>query len=171
MPIIMGGVALQTLIETLVDVVEGKFPRDNKYDLAVQILRYVHQQRTASEPSSEEAIEADVYRLWHSDEPRYYGVTIPCHLETVKGQDGVERLEIVSKPAPEPKPDLMPVSAPVFTPAVPLPVMQVSDVEKAAVKEIDLTFDERYSPGAVAARVAVIEKEAAAMRAARDQTI
>jgi hypothetical protein len=63
-----------------------------------------------------------------------------------------------------------PGPAPTFEPAVPLPVMQVSDVEKAAVKESDLTFDERYSPGAVAARVAAIEKEAAVIRRMREQT-
>jgi hypothetical protein len=48
--------------------------------------------------------------------------------------------------------------------------MQVSDVEKAAVNESSLTFDERYSPGAVAARVAAIEKEAAVIRRMREQT-
>jgi hypothetical protein len=57
--------------------------------------------------------------------------------------------------------------APVLT-AVPLPVIAPSDVEQAAVKESSLTFDERFSPAAVAARVAKIEREAAAM--ARDQT-
>ena len=72
--------------------------------------------------------------------------------------------------APEFKPEPTPAPAPEFTPAVPLPVMQVSDVEKAAVKESDLTFDERYSPGAVAARVAAIEKEAAVIRRMREQT-
>jgi hypothetical protein len=64
----------------------------------------------------------------------------------------------------------MPTPVPAFEPAIPLPVLPPSDVEMQAVKESFLAFDERYSPGAVAARVAAIEKEAAQMRASREQT-
>jgi hypothetical protein len=70
-----------------------------------------------------------------------------------------------SPAVPEPAPGPMPQ----FEPAVPLPVLPPSDVETKAIKESSLTFDERYSPGAVAARVAAIEKEAA-IRRMREQT-
>jgi hypothetical protein len=71
-----------------------------------------------------------------------------------------------SPAVPEPAPGPMPQ----FEPAVPLPVLPPSDVETKAIKESSLTFDERYSPGAVAARVAAIEKEAAVIRRMREQT-
>jgi hypothetical protein len=71
-----------------------------------------------------------------------------------------------SPAVPEPAPGPMPE----FTPAVPLPVLPPSDVETQAIKESSLTFDDRYSPDAVAARVAAIEKEAALTRRMREQT-
>lgn len=85
-------------------------------------------------------------------------------IETIKGKDGVERNEVVRVKEVETSAP-MPAPVPVFTPAVPLPVMQVSDVEKQAVN--DLFLDGHYSPRAVAATLAAIEKEAAAMRALR----
>jgi hypothetical protein len=95
-----------------------------------------------------------------------------CLLSTKTWPDGITRTHVLSKRyhGPRSVEEPTPTSVPTFTPAVPLPVMPVSDVEKAAVKESDLTFDERYSPGAVAARVAAIEKEAAQIRASREQT-
>jgi hypothetical protein len=72
----------------------------------------------------------------------------------------------VETPGPIPTPGPMPE----FTPAVPLPVLPPSDVETQAIKESSSTFDDRYSPRAVAARVAAIEKEAAQMRASRERT-
>lgn len=112
-------------------------------------------------------LDNDVVALWKHAEPKY-GMDTTYHLETVRGQDGVERLEKVmvrkSFAVPEPVPGPMPQ----FEPAV--SVLPPSDVEKQAVKESSLTFDERYSPGAVAARVAAIENEAAQIRASRGQT-
>jgi hypothetical protein len=93
--------------------------------------------------------------------------------QTTTGDDGIPRRHLLSKKYHGPKafevpePLRMPTPVPVFTPAVPLPVMQVSDVEKQAVREI--SFNERFSPGAVAARVAAIERETAQMRASREQ--
>ena len=55
---------------------------------------------------------------------------------------------------------------PTFEPAVPLPVLATSTEEQKAVREMSL--DERFSPGAVAARVAAIEREAAQIRASRE---
>ena len=57
---------------------------------------------------------------------------------------------------------------PTFEPAVPLPVKAPSAEEQKAIRELSL--DERFSPGAVAARVAAIEKEAAVIRRMREQT-
>jgi hypothetical protein len=57
---------------------------------------------------------------------------------------------------------------PQFEPAVPLPVLAPSTEEQQAIRELSL--DERFSPGAVAARVAAIEKEAAVIRRMREQT-
>lgn len=50
--------------------------------------------------------------------------------------------------------DPTPVPVPNFEPAVPLPVIAPSAEEQNAVREMS----ERYSPGAVAARVAAIER-------------
>ena len=86
-------------------------------------------------------------------------------IEIIKGRDGVERTEVVrvkEVEAPEPTPG----PAPTFEPAVPLPVLAPSAEEQKAVREMSL--DERFSPGAVAARVAAIEKEAAEARRMRD---
>jgi len=165
------GVIQTPMIDKLVEIVSGKNASANR-TLAAEILKFVAQKRAENEALPDFGVHAgghhmmlnvNVMALWeHRDTFR---------LKTVKGQDGAERLEmerviviVMDEPLPTPK------SAPTFEPAVPLPVMQVSDVEKAAVKESDLTFDERYSPGAVAARVAAIEREAAALRASREQT-
>ncbi len=167
---------LQTLvIDQLVDIVSGKNASANR-TLAAEILQYVAQKRAENEAKPDFAMHAcanhtllniHVSALWTMHEDKY-GLGTTYHLQTVKGQDGVERMEMVTvrKTQVEPTPG----PAPEFTPAVPLPVMQVSDVEKAAVNESSLTFDERYSPGAVAARVAAIEKEAAVTRRMREQT-
>ena len=58
------------------------------------------------------------------------------------------------------------VPEPNFTPAVPLPVIAPSAEEQKAVREMS----ERFSPAAVAARVAAIEKEAARIRASRERS-
>ena len=65
-------------------------------------------------------------------------------------------------------PEPTPGSVPEFEPAVPLPVIAPSAEEQKAVRE--LSFDERFSPRAVAARVAAIEREAAEARRMRNQT-
>src|SRR5690242_17236824 len=96
----IGDVTFPGLVDYLVDIVEGKIS-SHKHDLAVQILRYAHQRRTAMPPSSEDFIEADVHRLWNFDEPKYYSVHTLCHLETVTDENGAERLVIVSEPLPE----------------------------------------------------------------------
>jgi hypothetical protein len=95
-----------------------------------------------------------------------------CMFSTKTWPDGITRTSVLSKRyhGPRSVEEPTPTPVPTFEPAVPLPVMQVSDVEKAAVNESSLTFDERYSPGAVAARVAAIEKEAAVIRRMREQT-
>jgi hypothetical protein len=163
------GVIQTPLIDQLVDIVSGKNASANR-TLAADILRFVAQKRAENDALPDFGVHAgghhmmlnvNVMALWeHRDTFR---------LKTVKGQDGAERLEmerviVMDEPLPTP------TSAPTFKPAVPLPVMPVSDVEKAAVNESSLTFDERFSPGAVAARVAAIEKEAAVTRRMREQT-
>jgi hypothetical protein len=143
------------LIDVLVDVVNGKLESD-KRDLAIEILRYVQQQRTANEPAA--VIAKDVYRLWNSDEPKYYSVT-PCRLETVS-QDGVERLTVVQdEPTPSPALEFIPepTPGPVGHLAVPLPVIPISDVEQAA-----LTLQaERFSSENVTANVLRLQQEGA----------
>jgi len=69
------------------------------------------------------------------------------------------------KPQPQPQPQ-----AQTFEPAVPLPVRPVEDVEKQALSELHQSFDARFSERAIAERVRVIEREAAKLRAMRDQT-
>ena len=91
-------------------------------------------------------------------------------IETVVGKDGITRSHVVNKQQAVEGPEPAPGPMPEFTPAVPLPVLSPSDVETQAIKESSLTFDERYSPGAVAARVGAIEKEAARIRASRERT-
>ena len=53
-------------------------------------------------------------------------------------------------------------------PPVRTPVLAPPTEEQKAVRE--MTFDERWSEQAVAARVTAIEREAAQMRASREQT-
>ena len=143
-----------SLIDELVDIVSGK-NASVKRTLAAEILKYVAQKRAENEAKSDYALhqvayhmilDNDVEALWKHDEPKY-GCSTTFHLETVKGQDGVGKLGIVkvSKSAEVPEP--APVPAPTFEPAVSLPVLPPSDVEKHAVKESSLTFYERYSPG------------------------
>jgi len=59
-------------------------------------------------------------------------------------------------------------AVPTFEPAGPLPVIAPSAEEQKAIRELSL--DERFSPGAIAARVGAIEKEAAVIRWMREQT-
>jgi hypothetical protein len=97
-----------------------------------------------------------------------------CLLSTRTWPDGITRTHVLSNKfhgskRTEPS-EPVPGPMPQFEPAVPLPVLPPSDVETQAIKESSLTFDERYSPGAVAARVAAIEIEAAEIRASREQT-
>jgi hypothetical protein len=58
----------------------------------------------------------------------------------------------------------------VFEPTVPFPVIPPADAEKQAIHGLSLEMRQRYSPDAVAARVAAIEAEARALREMRDQT-
>jgi hypothetical protein len=88
---------------------------------------------------------------------------------TVNRKEGKREVFATNSPAPEFKPEPTPAPAPEFIPAVPLPVKAPSAEEQKAIRE--LSVDERFSPGAVGARVAAIEKEAAAMRASRDHRI
>ena len=88
-------------------------------------------------------------------------------IEIIKGKDGVERTEVVRVKEVE-APEATPGPAPTFKPAIPLPVLAPSAEEQKAVRE--MSFDERFSPATVAARVAAIEREAAQMRASREQT-
>ena len=149
------------------DIVSGKNASANR-TLAADILRFVAQKRAENEALPDFAVHAgghhmmlnvNVMALWeHRDTFR---------LRTVKGSDGAERLEmerviVMDEPLPTPAP------VPTFEPAVPLPVIAPSAEEQKAIRE--LSFDERFSPGAVAARVAAIEREAAQMRASREQT-
>jgi hypothetical protein len=152
-------------IDELVEIVSGKKPSDRKA-LAIEILRYVAQRR--AETDAKTWCDGDVGLC-----NMMLNFQVPClwtyglvRLKTINGEDGVERLEIEKVQRDEPLP---PAPVPIPT-AIPLPVLPISDVEKEAIKEINLTFDERYSPAAVAARIAAIEREAAAMRAAREQT-
>jgi hypothetical protein len=103
-----------------------------------------------------------------------------CMLQTRTDADGIVRKAVMSRTYHDPSykyygnpyrketPAAAPAPVPEFTPASPLPVLPPSDAEKQAVD--NLSFDERFSPSAVAARVAAIEKEAAQMRASREQT-
>lgn len=186
MPINIGELLVPTLIDRLVEVVEGKFGPCDKYDLAVQILRYVHQQRTASEPPPENVIEGEVYRLWHSDEPGYYGVKTLCHLEKVTDAEG-ERLVIVSEPAPcKPKPESSPEPTPAQQARQPEPiepaVKSVEPIIEPVVEPVEpvaespewwqartTSVDQYYSKDAVAARVAKINADAADAKAQRER--
>ena len=89
-------------------------------------------------------------------------------IEIIKGKDGVERTEVVrvkEVEAPEPTPGPHRNSSLRFRfQSCPFP-----DVEKQAVNETNLTFDERYSEQAIAARVKAIITEAAEARRMREQ--
>ena len=90
-------------------------------------------------------------------------------VETVTGEDGITRQQ--RSQGREQRDITNPTHqrlCPTFEPAVPLPVIAPSAEEQKAIRE--LSFDERFSPGAVAARVAAIEKEAALTRRMREQT-
>ena len=137
------------LIDVLVDVVNGQRP-SNKKALAIEILRYVQQQRAAKEPAS--VIAHDVHRLWNSDEPVYYNVKTPCHLETVS-QNGIERLVVVDEKTPVPAP------IPDAGYAVPLPVIPPSDAELAALA----LQAKRFSSENVAASVARLNENVRVM--------
>jgi hypothetical protein len=162
MPKTIAGVTFTTLTDFIVDIVEGRISSD-KHGLAVEILRYVHQQRTATPPSSEDVIEADVHRLWNFDETRYYSVQTLCHLETVTEENGAERMVIVSEPLPESQSKFH---------AVPIPqtkaILQPAVVEPAPPVESKhdrpMPFDERFSPAEVQKRVDKIVAEAATQR-------
>jgi hypothetical protein len=155
------------LIDQLVEIVSGKNASANR-TLAAEILKFVAQKRAENEALPDFGVHAgghhmmlnvNVMALWeHRDTFR---------LKTVKGQDGAERLEmerviVMDEPLP------LPIPVPAFDPAVPLPVIAPSAEEQKAIREF--SFDERFSPGAVAARVAAIEKEAAVIRRMREQT-
>jgi hypothetical protein len=98
MPVNFLGFEFKTEIERLVDIVDGKLTYTHALEnLAVEILRYVQQERLANPASEalEERLNRDARRLWYSQyEPKYHGVKIPCHLETVTQADG-QRLVIV----------------------------------------------------------------------------
>jgi hypothetical protein len=89
-------------------------------------------------------------------------------IETVTGEDGITRQNVNRRQQQSETPAPTPAPVPAFAPAVPLPVIAPSAEEQKAIRE--LSFDERFSPGAVAARVAAIEKEAAVIRRMREQT-
>lgn len=91
-------------------------------------------------------------------------------IETVTEKDDGGATQATRQNVVRKKETPAPLPTPAFEPAIPLPILPPSDVEQAAVKESALTFDERFSDTAVSARVAAIVAEAAAMRAAREQT-
>lgn len=86
-------------------------------------------------------------------------------VETVKGEDGSARQNVVRKKVTTQEPLPLPGPVPAFEPAVPLPVLAPSTEEQKAFRE--MSFDERFSEQAVAARVKAIEKEAEAIRRMR----
>ena len=77
-----------------------------------------------------------------------------CAIETVTGQDGITR-QHVNRRREQDEPLPMRTPVPTFEPAVPLPVMQVSDVELSALA----LQEKRFSPENVSANVAAIIKE------------
>ena len=97
-----------------------------------------------------------------------------CMFQTVTEEDGIPRRHVLSRKYHDHSYKSVavetPLPVPVFTPAVPLPVLAPSTEEQNAVKEMSLSFDERFSKQAVAARVAAIEKEAEVARRMRERT-
>lgn len=87
------------LIDELVEIVSGRKANDRR-SLAILILKYVNEQRTASQnkPEFDRSVDemllnVDVWGLWNmTEDTSALGLTY--HLQTVKEKDGVERLEI-----------------------------------------------------------------------------
>jgi hypothetical protein len=154
------------LIDELVEIVSGRKANDRR-SLAILILKYVNEQRTASQNKSEfersvdeMLLNAEVLSLWNLAEDTS-GVGLTVRLQTVKDKDGAERLEIkrvwkqesetISRPVTQ-KQSLEPIVEPV-----------------ARQEKKYLTFDERFAPAEVARRVAAIEREAAEFRRQREE--
>src|SRR6266481_4926608 len=106
--------------------------------------------------------ESDACALWNS--PEKYRIDPVKGLVIVDvpsaGATPVEpSAKNVTTPPPAPttsserQPTPTPVPAQTFSPAVPLPVLPVSDVEKQAIAGLRFDLDARFSPKAVAERV------------------
>jgi hypothetical protein len=69
---------------------------------------------------------------------------------------------------PQSQPQPQPAPVPAFEPAVTPPVLEPSDTEKQAIAGLRFDLDARFSPKAIAERVAAIEREAQELREMRD---
>jgi hypothetical protein len=171
------------LLHLLKEIVADASRPSDERERAVEVLKfYAETVRSVAEyprsaETSQTMIDSDnrvaemfaqqyIYMMWYTPEDclvRDWPQTFDYSIHPLRS--------VVSKRFHGPRsvtPEPTPGSVPEFEPAVPLPVRSVSDVEKQAVNE--LSFDERFSPGAVAARVAAIEHEAAEARRMRNQT-
>jgi hypothetical protein len=145
---------------------------DAEKEVAARILKWVAQQEkeAADLPEIDRAaafmlteMNADSLVRW----PDRY------QLKMVTGLDGVTREAFTIE---ESKP-LAPATAPAvptaqtFEPTVKLPVLEPSETEKQAIAGLRFDLDARFSPKAIAERVAAIEADAARLREARDQIL
>jgi hypothetical protein len=160
------------IIETLKEVIADKTQPSAERARAASVLKFysVKEQEPLPGGLTDDRVVAGMlarvaaYTLWEMPE-RYV-------IETTTGQDGITRLSLgrVKEAAIETLETPTPGPMPTFEPAVPLPVLPPSDIEKAAFEESFRSFDDRFSEAAVAARVAAIKREAAQIRASREQT-
>jgi len=126
------------LIDELVDIVSGQKPSDRR-PFAILILKYVNQQRTASEGKSEfdravaeMMLNSDVNSLWTFAEPGQHGLT--CSLVPVKAEDGVERLT-VKKVWGKSAPPLPPVTAEEIPRPESAPVVKKKSLSEQIIEE------------------------------------
>lgn len=172
------------LLHLLKEIVADASRPSDERERAVEVLKfYAETVRSVAEyprsaETSQTMIDSDnrvaemfaqqyIYMMWYTPEdclvrdwPQTNDYSIhPLRSVVSKRFHGPRSVE-----TPEPTPG----SVPEFEPAVPLPVLAPSAEEQKTVRE--MSFDERFSPQAVAARVAAIEKEAAVTRRMREQT-
>ena len=122
--------------------------------------------------------ESNAHALWTWPET--------FQLKAIKGNDGTEHLQftVVENPVVRtssvPKTQsgeqtrptqAMTSSVAGFEPAIPLPAIPVSDVEKQAVNSLTIELNARYNPDAVSRRVAKLEAEARELRQMRSQNL
>ena len=156
------------LIDELVEIVSGRKANDRR-SLAILILKYVNEQRTASQnkPEFDRSVDemllnVDVFGLWNLAEDTS-GVGLTYHLQTVKEKAGVEHLEIKKVWKTESEA----ISRPVTQKQLPEPTEDLNAVP--VPEEEPLPFDARYHPSEVARRVARINTESTELGRQREE--